>query len=268
MTHLIYEKADGIAQLTMNRPEKRNAISPRMLVELADAWCDFRDDSEARVAILTGAGDRAFCSGADLGLLIPLFTGARPAEDEWDERVLSERNLLGTGLLRTFELYKPVIAAVNGFALAGGTEILQATDIRVAVPEASFGLSEPQRGIVPAGGSLVRLQRQIPFAKAMEILLTGDPMPAEEAHRIGLINEIVPRARLLDRARELAGRIANNAPVAVQKIKEALIRTNGLAFQDALRVESECAAIVMKTDDAREGPRAFMEKRAAVFVGR
>jgi len=268
MPDLLYEKTDGIALLTMNRPERRNALSPRMVVELAEAWRDFRDDSGARVAILTGAGDRAFCSGADLGLLIPLFTGARKPENDWDERLVSERDLLGTALLRTFELYKPVIAAVNGYALAGGTEILQGTDIRLAAPEASFGLSEAQRGIVPAGGSLVRLQRQIPFAKAMEILLTGEPMPAEEAHRIGLVNEIVPREKLMERAREMAGRVAENGPVAIRKIKEALIRTNGISLQEAFRIESECAAAVMKTEDAREGPRAFMEKRKAVFKGR
>ena len=266
--HLLYEKRDGIAWLTMNRPERRNAISPEMLVRLRDAWGDFRDDDGVRVAVLTGAGDQAFCAGADLQLLIPLFTGARKPETDWDQELIQDRQALDTGLLRRFELYKPVIAAVNGAALAGGTEILQATDIRIACPEASFGLSEPKRGIIPAGGSLARLQRQVPFCKAMEILLTGDPMPAAEAHRIGLINEIVPREKLLARAGEIANRIAENGPLAVRKIKEALLRTNGLPLADAFRIESECAADVMRSKDAVEGPRAFMEKRKPVFIGR
>lgn len=266
--HLLYEKRDGIAWLTMNRPERRNAISPEMLVRLRDAWRDFRDDGDARVAVLTGAGEKAFCAGADLKLLIPLFTGARKPENEWDEALLADRETLNRGLLRDFELYKPVIAAVNGFALAGGTEILQATDIRIACPEATFGLSEAKRGIIPAGGSLVRLQRQIPFAKAMEILLTGDPMSATEAHRIGLLNEIVPRQTLLERAEAVARRIAENGPLAVQKIKETLLRTNGLPFVEALAVESDCARAVMRSQDAVEGPRAFMEKRKPVFTGR
>lgn len=268
MPDLIYEKSDGIARLMMNRPERRNAINPQMLLQLADAWQDFRDDDSVRVAILTGAGERAFCAGADLKLLIPLFTGARKPEDEWDERLLKERNVLDTGLLRRFELYKPVISAVNGFALAGGTEILQATDIRIASPNATFGLSEAQRGIIPAGGSLVRLQRQIPYCMAMQILLTGDAMSAEEAHRIGLINEIVPIDELLPRAEAIATRIAANGPIAVQKIKEALLRTSGLPTEAAFQIESECAAVVMQTEDAREGPRAFIEKRTAVFRGR
>lgn len=268
MSDLIYEKKGGIATLTMNRPEKRNAISPQMLLQLADAWRDFRDDDSARVAILTGAGDKAFCAGADLKLLIPLFTGGRKPKDEWEERLVKERDALDTGLLRRFKLYKPVIAAVNGFALAGGTEILQATDIRIASANATFGLSEAQRGIIPAGGSLVRLQRQIPYSMAMQILLTGEAISAEEAHRIGLINEIVPAKELLPRAEAIAGRIAANAPIAVQKIKEALIRTSGLPMEAAFKIESECGAAVMQTEDAREGPLAFVEKRPAVFKGR
>lgn len=268
MTHLLYEKREGIAWITLNRPERRNAISPEMLVRLRDAWRDFRDDDDARVAILTGAGDKAFCAGADLQLLIPLLTGARKPENEWDEAFLADRSALDSGLLRDFDLYKPVIAAVNGFALAGGTEILQATDIRIACPEARFGLSEAKRGIIPAGGSLVRLQRQIPYAKAMEILITGDPISAEEAHRIGLINEIVPQAELKGRAAAVAARVAENGPLAVQKIKEALLRTNGLPLSEAFAIETECAREVMRSQDAVEGPRAFMEKRKPVFTGR
>lgn len=268
MPHLVYEKRGGIAYLTMNRPEKRNALSPELMVRLADAWTDFRDDPEVRVAILTGAGDVAFSAGADLGLLIPLMSGAREPEDDWDKRLISDRHVMRAALLRGFELYKPVIAAVNGFALAGGSEIIQATDLRLAAPQATFGLSEVKRGIIPAGGSLVRLARQIPHAKAMEILLTGEPMSAEEALRVGFVNEIVPADRLVARAEELANRIAGNGPLAVQACKEAVLRTSGLPLEDAFKIESECAARVMRTADAIEGPRAFMEKRKPEFRGR
>ncbi|MBX3707033.1 MAG: enoyl-CoA hydratase-related protein [Pseudomonadales bacterium] len=267
MPHLDYQKRDGIAYLVMNRPERRNALSPQMIVEMAEAWQDFRDDREARVAILTGAGDRAFCAGADLGLLIPLLSGSRKPEDEHDEALLADRSLMQKALLRDFELYKPVIAAVNGFALAGGTEILQATDLRIAAEHAEFGLSEVMRGIIPAGGSLVRLARQIPYCKAMQILLTGDRMSAEEAYRIGLINEVVPAAEVLDRAEALAARIAENGPLAVAACKEAVIRTSGLPLNDAFRIENELAGRVMRSRDAIEGPRAFMEKRKPEFRG-
>lgn len=267
MSHLLYEKKDGIARMTFNRPEKRNALSPRLMVELAEAWLDFKEDREARVAILTGTGDISFSAGADLGLFIPLMSGARQPEDDFDRKLIGDRTLVGTALLRDFELYKPVIAAVNGFALAGGMEILQATDIRIASPHATFGLSETKRGIIPAGGSLVRLARQIPHCKAMEVLLTGEPMSAEEAHRIGLINEIVPADRLLERAEEIAVMISKNGPLAVQACKEAVLRTSGVAMDEAFKIEGECAGRVMRTKDAIEGPRAFMEKREAQFTG-
>ena len=182
--------------------------------------------------------------------------------------MVSEPRIGRTALLRGFELYKPVIAAVNGFALAFGMEILQATDLRLAAPHASFGLSEVKRGMIPAGGSLVRLARQIPYAKAMEILLTGERIDAQEAHRIGLVNEIVPANRLLARAEELARLIADNGPLAVQACKEAVIRTSGLPLDDAFQIENECGARVMRTEDAVEDPRVFMEKRKAVFKGR
>ncbi len=268
MPHLIYEKRDGIAYLTMNRPEKRNALTPEMVIQLADAWTDFRDDGEARVAILTGAGDRAFCAGADLGRLIPLMTGARKPDDDWDERLLADASIVQAALLRDFEMYKPVIAAINGFALAGGTEIIQVTDLRLAVPHAEFGLSEVMRGLFPAGGSTVRLARQIPHCKAMEILLTGRSMAAEEAYRIGLINEIVAPDRLLPRAEELAGQIAENGPLAVQSCKASVLRTSGLPLKEALQIENEYTARVFTSEDAIEGPRAFIEKRKPVFKGR
>ncbi len=268
MPDLLYEKRDGIAILTLNRPEQRNAFSPETMVRLAAAWIDFRDDDSLRVAILTGAGDTAFCAGGDLGRLMPLFTGAREPEDEWDRRLMDDvAGVMSTALLRPFELYKPIIAAINGYAVAGGAEILQSTDIRIASEEASFGLSEVQRGLVPGGGSMVRLPRQIPYCKAMEILMTGDRISAEEAHRIGFVNEIVAKEKVMPRALEFAERLARNAPLALRAIKEAVIRTSGLALEEAYVIEHEISARVMRSKDAREGPKAFMEKREPVFKG-
>ncbi|MBC8342315.1 MAG: enoyl-CoA hydratase/isomerase family protein [Proteobacteria bacterium] len=268
MPHLLYEKRDGIAILTLNRPEQRNAFSPQTMVLLARAWKDFREDGAMRVAILTGAGDTAFCAGGDLKLLLPMFTGARQPETEWDHELMSNLgDVMATALLRPFELYKPIIAAVNGYAMAGGSEILQSTDIRIASRTASFGLTEVKRGLVPGGGSMVRLQRQIPYAKAMELLMTGDNMSAEEAHRVGFINEVVEPEALMPRALEIAAKIAKNAPLAVQAIKETAIRTNGIPLEEAFKIEHECSAKVMTSSDAREGPRAFAEKREPVFKG-
>ena len=268
MPDLLYEKRDGIAILTLNRPEKRNAFTPEMLVRLADAWEDFRDDASLRVAILTGSGDTAFCAGGDLGRLMPLFTGARQPEDDWDHRLMGDvGRVMSTALLRPFELYKPIIAAINGIAVAGGTEILQSTDIRVASRSASFGLSEAQRGLVPGGGSMARLPRQIPYCKAMEILMTGDALPAEEAHRIGFVNEVVEPEEVMPRALAFADRLARNAPLALRAIKETAIRSNGVPLEEAYRIEHELSAVVMRSQDAREGPRAFMEKREPHFTG-
>jgi enoyl-CoA hydratase len=267
MPAVIYEKIENIVTITMNRPEKLNAMNPQMLVELAKAWVDFRDDTDARVAILTGAGNKAFCAGADLGSLLPLLTRSRKPADEWDEALLRDRSIQMAAILRGFELYKPVIAAVNGLALAGGTEVIGACDLRVAAPHATLGLSEVKRGVAPGGGSMVRLARQIPYAKAMQILLTGEAMSAEEAHRIGLLNEILPAEALRDRSMAMARLIAENAPLAVQACKEVVLRTSGLSFDEANAVEDEVAVRVLKTNDAVEGPLAFVEKRKPIFTG-
>jgi len=269
MPDLIYEKRDGVAYLTFNRPERRNALSPELIVRLADAWIDYRDDDSLRVAILTGTGDKAFCAGGDLGRLLPLFTGARKPEDEWDHKLMGDLpHYMSTALLRPFELYKPIIAAINGYALAGGSELLQATDIRIASTRASFGLTETQRGLVPGGGSMVRLPRQIPYCKAMEILMTGDAMSAAEALRIGFVNEVVEPDRLMPRAAEFAERLKKNAPIAVAAVKEAVLRTSGVPLAEAYGIEAEISARVTRSEDAREGPRAFMEKREPVYTGK
>lgn len=265
---LLYEKRGHVAYLTLNRPEVRNAMNPEMIVRLAEAWLDYARDDNLRVAVITGAGDRAFSSGADLGRLIPLFTGARQAEDEWDRRLVEDRSLPRMALLRGYPLYKPIISAINGFCLAGGTELIEATDIRIAADHATFGLTEVARAIIPAGGSLARLPRQIPYCKAMEILLVGDRIPAQECHRIGLVNYVVPASELMATAEEFAGKIAANGPLAVRKAKEAVLRASGVPLEDAFRIEDECALEVMRSEDAREGPRAFMEKRQPQYKGR
>ncbi len=268
MPHLLTEKKDGVFWLTMNRPEKRNALSPEMMVRLGLAWREYRDDPDLRVAVLTGAGDKAFCSGADLGRLIPLVTRARKAEDEWDEQILSDFSLFQDGLLRGFELYKPVISAVNGYALAGGTEIMLATDLRIVASHSTFGLTEVKRGIIPGGGGVSRLPRQIPYCKAMEVLLLADHIDAQEAHRIGLVNKIVAPEEVIPAAQEWATKIAENGPLAVAAVKEAVQRSNGLPLTEAFQIETECGGKVFGTEDAMEGPRAFMEKRKPVFKGR
>src|SRR5207245_6849692 len=170
----------------VHRPGVPQAMDSENLVAVGEGWLDFQADNETRVAIITGAGEKAFCAGADLGRLIPLYTRARQPEDVWDKRVLEDREIRNVSLMRGRPIYKPIIAAVNGFCLAGGTELIQACDIRIAAEHASFGLTEVTRAIVPAGGSLARLARQIPWCRAMEILLVGDHLTAQQAERTGL----------------------------------------------------------------------------------
>jgi enoyl-CoA hydratase len=268
MPALLFEKRNHIAYLTFNRPEVHNSFNPEIIVSLGEAWHEIDRDDDVRAVIITGAGRVAFSAGADLGRLIPLFTGAREPEDEWDNKLLANRRLADSALLRSFNVDKPIVAAINGFCIAGGMELIQATDIRVASENASFGLQEVKWAIVPAAGSLARLQRQVPYCKAMEILLTGNRIDANEAWRLGLINYVVPSERLMARAEELAAAIAENGPVAVRAIKEAVRRTSGRPLEEAFKIENECAAVVMRTEDAREGPRAFMEKRKPVYKGR
>lgn len=263
---VVYEKKDHIAYIRLNRPEAKNALDPETVVALADAWVDFRDDDEMRVAIVTGTGD-AFCSGADLAKLIPLITGARQAETDADKAIQADPTLSQKALLRDFELWKPVIAAVNGYALAGGCELVQATDIRVASEKASFGLTEVTWAIFPMGGSTVRLPRQVPFAKAMEILLTGEKFDAKTALELGFVNYVVPPDQLLTKAEEIAKKIASNGPLAVRAVKQSVIENSGVNVKDALARELELAMPIFMSKDAREGPKAFKEKRPPKYQG-
>src|ERR1051325_1124864 len=213
---LLYEKNGHIATLTMNRPQARNAINPEMLCRLADAWQDVNDDTNIRVAILTGAGDQAFCAGADLERLGGMMQGRNQPENDFDHRILNDVSVIYKGLLKNYDVYKPIVAAVRGFCVAGGTEILQATDIRVAADDARFAIAEVKWGLFPMGGSTVRLQRQIPYCKAMEILLTGEQFSAQEALQIGLINKVVKSDDVLKEAHRYAQLVADNGPLAVQ----------------------------------------------------
>jgi len=237
---LIYEKRNHIAYLTLNRPARRNAISPQMMLRLADAWIDVRDDPEVYVAIITGSGDKAFCSGGDTELLMPLSSGLRAPRDEWDLRLLANPSIHKIAFLNPFPLFKPIVAAVNGFVVGGGCDLVQGADIRIAGSGARFSLREIPNGILPAAGSLVRLQRQIPYCKAAEMIFLGDYISAQEAWRIGLVNEVVEPDRVLQRAEEIAQRIAGYSPRAVQKSKEALYRTQGKTVEEACDIQEQC----------------------------
>jgi len=263
MPALLFEVRDHIAYLTLNRPQVHNSINPELMVQLAEAWERVNADDDIRTAIVTGAGDKAFCAGADLGRLIPLTTGARQPEDDWDNKILANKHYAGASLLRGYDVYKPIIAAVNG-----GMELMLATDIRVAAEHSSFGLQEVKWALIPAGGSLPRLPRQMPFCEAMEILLTGNRINAEKAWRLGLINYVLPAAQVMDKAEELASTIAANGPLAVRKIKEAVLRCSGISLDEGFKIENTIAREVFSSDDAREGPRAFLEKRKPTYTGR
>jgi enoyl-CoA hydratase len=266
-SHLLVSRSDGVMTLTMNRPAARNALSPQMLVKMAEAWYEFRDSKDLRVAILTGAGKLDFCAGGDLKITMPLMTGARQPEDEWDHKLLANGTQFTDAILRGFECYKPIIAAVNGNALGGGTEMTNACDLRIACEEAIFGTPEAKVGLLPGGGSISRLPRQIPYAKAMEILLIGDTFTAQQALDMGLLNYVVPRESLLDKALELASKLSANGPLAIRKIKEGVVRSSGEPISRALEIENEVSVAVLSSKDAREGPKAFKEKRKPSFTG-
>lgn len=262
------DRTDGIMLLTLNRPDVRNAISPEMACRLADAFAEFAEDDALLVAILTGAGKAAFCSGGDLSRTLPLLSGAREPEDDWDRRLLNEPEVMARSALRDFHLAKPVIAAINGACLAGGMETVLATDIRIAAEHATFGLPEAKRGLIPFAGSLARLPRQIPYCVAMEMLLVGDSIGAAAAKEAGIVNYVVPADEVLPKAWEIARKIAANGPLAVQEIKRTVLESSGRTLRESFRLEDEAKRRVMASRDAREGPRAFMEKRPPKYEGR
>jgi enoyl-CoA hydratase len=265
---LIYEKKNRIAYLTLNRPEAQNAFDPETVIEIIDAWKDYREDNDLRCAIITGAGDDVFSSGADLKRLIPLITGARQPETDADKMIQKDPYLPQKAFLRTMKIDKPIIAAINGHAIAGGMEILYATDIRIAAEGVRFGLQEVKWSIVPLMGSSVKLPRQIPYVKAMEILLTGELIDAEEALRLGFINKVVPKGQVMEEAERYATLIAKNGPLAIKAIKQSVQAAIGLPLKDGLAKELEFGIPVFLSEDAQEGPRAFKEKREPDFKGK
>jgi enoyl-CoA hydratase len=256
--HCLTEQRGAVLIVTMNRPEARNALSGPMLAGMTAAWARVDADPSIRVCILTGAGG-SFCAGADLKAM----TTNHPSESakSMDLSVIES-------LLKGRRLTKPLIAAVEGPAIAGGTEILQATDIRVAGQSAKFGVSEPRWGLFPLGGSAVRLVRQLPYTVAADLLLTGRHIDAAEAKEIGLIGHVVPDGQALDRALEIAAMIAANGPLAVQAILRTIRETEAMPENDAFKIDAELGMAVFRSEDAKEGPRAFAEKRTPNFQGR
>ncbi len=267
MNTILFEKRGQQAWITLNRPLAKNMLNGEMFVELADAWQEVRQDGAIRVAVLTAAGVEDFCCGGDLSQVIPLWTGAKEAQTRAEERLLADPLIVDKIMLKSEPLYKPVIAAINGRALGGGTELLQATDIRIAAEHALFALPEAKVGVVPGAGSMVRLARQLPWAHAMKILLGGEPISAPEALAMGLVSEVVPLGELQSRAEHYAQNICRQAPLALQAIKRTALETHTLPWADAFSFEMEQAGRVMMSKDAREGPRAFKEKRQPEFRG-
>ena len=255
--------------ITIDRPEARNAADLDHFKALREAWERFDADPEAWVAVITGVGE-AFFSGADLKTYVPAITKLQQRiVDEGVTEVDGYRLDDGTkAVLRGAKIWKPIIAAVNGFCTAGGMELLGGVDIRVACPEARFAVMEPKRGLFAGGGTTVRLPRQIPFPQAMEFLLCADLVPAARALEMGLLNAVVPREELMDAAWAYAARITANAPLAVQATKQSVWEGLGMDLRDAYRNEAAIAGRIFQTEDAVEGPKAFAEKRPPRWQGR
>ena len=241
---IAYEVSDGIAMIRFDRPDKLNALTLAMYRALGDAFISARDDERVRVVILTASGQRAFCVGADLGESIPALMDDRFDISQWDD-----------AHLKNLRLYKPVLCAINGLCLGGGFEIMLGTDIRIASDTAKFALPEPSLGIVPAGGTLVRLVRQIPYAHAMELLLTAN----------GLINRVVPPAELMPQTLALAERIKALSPSAIAVIKESVHRLIDLPEGEAFVEEARLGQRAFTSADARKGLAAFAQKRTPIF---
>jgi (E)-benzylidenesuccinyl-CoA hydratase len=244
---------EGIAAITIDRPERLNALDDAHYEALSNAWVQVRDDPAVRVAIITGAGTRSFTTGADLkGRAEPA------AADFW---LTQKDQLLNRGL----EVWKPVIAAVNGYCLAGGMTLLFATDIRIAAEHAVFEISEVKRAILPGNGGTQRALRQLPYAIAMEMLLLGRRLTAAEALSHGLVNKVVPLNDLMPTAEQYAGRLCENGPLALRAVKELAIRSQSVPLEHGLRLEESFQEFLRTTEDSKEGPRAFAEKRKPTY---
>ncbi|MFW7343171.1 enoyl-CoA hydratase/isomerase family protein [Pollutimonas sp. H1-120] len=249
---------DGVALITINRPERANALDAEHYAALSSAWSRVRDDDEVRAAIVTGAGDRVFSAGADLKSWIGR---ERKLSDHW----LTQKDPL---LNRGLEIWKPVISAINGACIGGGMTLMLATDLRIAVKGTRFGLSETKRGIIAANGGTQRIMRQLPYAIAMEMLLLADDISADDALRWGLINRVVEREQLIPTAMDFAARLSRNAPLAVRAAKELALRSFDLPLAEGLRMEQYVNLVLQQTDDVREAKEAFAEQRQPNFKER
>ena len=259
MPEVIYEKRGHIAYITLNRPEAMNAISAAVWRQITDAWINVRDDNDVWVAIVTAQGEKAFCAGADLKEMAELRAEA-------EAKGLPYKSAMpDITPMRGLEVWKPFIAAVNGVALGGGCELVLACDIRIASENARFGVPEVRQGIIPGAGGTQRLPRFLPMGMALELLMTGDIIRAQEAYRIGLVNKVVPASELMPTAEALATRINENAPLAVRAAKEAAIRGSRSSLEEGLRLENLLLAYLRETADSKEGPRAFAEKRKPAY---
>jgi enoyl-CoA hydratase/carnithine racemase len=255
---LIYNVKGRVAYITINRPKAMNAMDPEVYAEMSRAWIDFRDNNDLLVAIVTGAGEKAFSAGADLKTAIPRVP---KKANFW----LTQKEM---SLKKGLEVWKPVIAAVNGYCLAGGMTLLFATDIRIAAEHATFELSEVKRGILPASGGTQRALRQLPYAVAMEMLLLGRRLTAQEALSYGLINKVVPMKDLMPTAEKYARELCENGPLAVRAIKELALRSQSLPLEQGIRLEQSFQELLRTTEDAKEGIRAFAEKRKPIYKGK
>lgn len=251
---LHYEKEGKIVIITFDRPEALNAFDPETCLEFSNACINFRDDPDAWVAIITGAGDRAFCVGVDLKKLMPAY--------------IDKSFQMPPEIFRGLDIWKPLIAAVNGAALGGGLEIAMACDIRIAAENSTFGQPEARVGILAGWGGSQRLPRLVPRAKAAELLFMGTTIDATEAYRIGLVNKVVPLAELLATAKEWAAKICDNGPLGIRAMKEAMIRGAGMTLEEGLRIEQLVGNGVLASEDCKEGLKAFVEKRKPEFKGR
>jgi enoyl-CoA hydratase len=255
---LVHEIRDGISYVTVHRPEKLNALNARVLSELEDCFRALADDSEVRVVILTGAGEKAFVAGADIGELAAL--------GHWEGREFARRGQRVFGQIES--LGKPVIAAVNGYALGGGCELAMACTLRIASENARFGQPEVKLGIIPGYGGTQRLARLIGKGRALELITVGDPIPAQEAFRLGLVNQVVPLPELMPACEAIARKIIANAPLAVKLALEAVNHGTEMALEEGLFLETNLFGLCCTTEDMKEGTRAFLEKRPPQFKGK
>ncbi len=269
MTIHYESRDDHIVKITIDRPESRNSLDMEHFAQLRMAWERFGEDDDAWVAIITGVGPD-FCVGADLKTYIPQITSLQAKmKAEGVSEIDGYRLDDGVkAVLRNVSLYKPIVAAVNGTCVAGGMEMLGGCDLRVAVDTATFGVMEPKRGLFAGGGTTVRLPRQVPFPAAMELLLCADRVSAHRVYEMGLLNEVCPPDRLMDRALDYAHRITANGPFAVRKTKESVLRGLAVDMKEAYRIESSISSEVFSSEDAVEGPMAFAEKRTPIWKNR